>query len=453
MDEDISCIDEDMLLLNSPSPPSNHPAARASNSKSKKRKAISTPPKASTKKATLISPSVLGISDIDDELEIIEADNDEIEEITGINDVTVSSGSYLEDEEEDLDDEVDEGLFEFGESDEESDEDIGALLDGKINIFHCHGSFFVWNADDVLMLREECRIVGKLTGSLPRAPRQNSHLGIPLQLMPEEVKLLVDIEAAVVVTEEPPSEKVLGIREAAIQNVRATNLKIQQQLFKETRQEDVKKRMNDIIAGKKAKKQKPKKGATNIEVATNAADVKLDSRNVVEKQMKTASGQDDNDHVTEEKDSENKTEYVGGDDLTVDDIISETADTSEKHCLVQIFTENPWKRTIRPYFDWAYPSTEREVLRYHVFKDLWGKGFFLTSGVKFGGDFLVYPGDPARYHSHYIAVCKSQAEALPSLDIITYGRQASNVRKTALLCSLDRSKKVFYISLQWTGMS
>ena len=43
------------------------------------------------------------------------------------------------------------------------------------------------------MLREECRIVGKLVGCLPRAPRQNIQLGLPLQLMPEEAKLLVDI--------------------------------------------------------------------------------------------------------------------------------------------------------------------------------------------------------------------------------------------------------------------
>lgn len=43
------------------------------------------------------------------------------------------------------------------------------------------------------MLREECRIIGKLTGSLPRAPRQNNHLGLPLQLMPEEAKLLVEL--------------------------------------------------------------------------------------------------------------------------------------------------------------------------------------------------------------------------------------------------------------------
>ncbi|BFZ21343.1 hypothetical protein BsWGS_24382 [Bradybaena similaris] len=448
-DEDISCIDEEMLLLNSPSASPCPP--EVSDSKSRKRKANSASPKAPKKKTAVISASILGISDNDDELEIIEDDNFDLEEITDINGVTVSSDSDLD--ELLLGEDLNANLS--GESEGQTDDDVAALLDGKINIFYCHGSFFVWNADDMLMLREECRIIGKLVGSLPRAPRQNSHLGTPLQLMPEEVKLLVDIDAAVVVIEEPTSEKVLGIREAAFLNVRDTNFKIQQQLFKEAREEEVKKRMNDIIAGKKAKKQKGKKGAANAEVPTSATDDKVDNT-TAEKQSNTDSSQGDkveNGQVTEEKDKENKKESDSGDNLTVSDVISETADTSEKHCLVQIFSENPWKRNVRPYLEWTYPSTEKEVLRYHVFKDLWEKGFFLTSGVKFGGDFLVYPGDPSRFHSHYIAICKSQAELMPSLDIITYGRQASNVRKTALLCALDRNKKVFYMSLQWTGLS
>lgn len=33
-----------------------------------------------------------------------------------------------------------------------------------------------------------------------------------------------------------------------------------------------------------------------------------------------------------------------------------------------------------------------ERIRYKVFKDLWSKGFYLTCGMKFGGDFLVYRG-------------------------------------------------------------
>lgn len=33
--------------------------------------------------------------------------------------------------------------------------------------------------------------------------------------------------------------------------------------------------------------------------------------------------------------------------------------------------------------------------RYQVFRDLRGRGFYLTSAGKFGGDFLVYPGQCA----------------------------------------------------------
>jgi tRNA-splicing endonuclease subunit Sen34 len=41
---------------------------------------------------------------------------------------------------------------------------------------------------------------------------------------------------------------------------------------------------------------------------------------------------------------------------------------------------------------WTYPRTPEEVASCRVFRDLWEKGHFLGSGLKFGGDFLVYPG-------------------------------------------------------------
>lgn len=45
---------------------------------------------------------------------------------------------------------------------------------------------------DVCTLRERHRIVGTLVGCLPRLPRQNGHLGVPLQLMNEEASLLLE---------------------------------------------------------------------------------------------------------------------------------------------------------------------------------------------------------------------------------------------------------------------
>jgi len=48
-----------------------------------------------------------------------------------------------------------------------------------------------FNADAV-RVREEHRIVGTLVGCLPRLPRQNVQLGLPLQLSVYEARLLLE---------------------------------------------------------------------------------------------------------------------------------------------------------------------------------------------------------------------------------------------------------------------
>lgn len=41
---------------------------------------------------------------------------------------------------------------------------------------------------------------------------------------------------------------------------------------------------------------------------------------------------------------------------------------------------------------WDYPSTAFERARCGVFHDLWTQGYFMGGGIKFGGEYLVYPG-------------------------------------------------------------
>lgn len=41
---------------------------------------------------------------------------------------------------------------------------------------------------------------------------------------------------------------------------------------------------------------------------------------------------------------------------------------------------------------WDYPATLSERARCGVFKDLWKQGYFMGGGIKFGGEYLVYPG-------------------------------------------------------------
>lgn len=59
-----------------------------------------------------------------------------------------------------------------------------------------NGKVHVWNADDWLQLRKEYRIVGALIGCLAHLPRQDSFLGLPMVLLPEEVTLLLEQEVA-----------------------------------------------------------------------------------------------------------------------------------------------------------------------------------------------------------------------------------------------------------------
>ena len=92
-----------------------------------------------------------------------------------------------------------------------------------------------------------------------------------------------------------------------------------------------------------------------------------------------------------------------------------------------------------------------ETLRCNVFIDLWNKGYYITAGEKFGGDFLVYPGDPLKFHSHFIAVCVDNQKPLTPKFLIQKGRLGTSVKKTVLLCSVNEHDKIHYQSLNWNG--
>lgn len=56
----------------------------------------------------------------------------------------------------------------------------------------------MWRADELKSARE-LGIIGTLVGSLARQPRQNTRLGRPLELLPEEGRLLAEMGRAAVI--------------------------------------------------------------------------------------------------------------------------------------------------------------------------------------------------------------------------------------------------------------
>ena len=118
---------------------------------------------------------------------------------------------------------------------------------------------------------------------------------------------------------------------------------------------------------------------------------------------------------------------------------------------------------------WSYPSDLTERAKCAVFRDLWEKEYYMGGGLKFGGDFLVYPGipnnvmplqlslrlsgDPLRYHSHFtVTVIESPEKAIMPMEIVAHGRLGTATKKTHVFCTWDEmTNTVSHVSIQWAG--
>lgn len=125
---------------------------------------------------------------------------------------------------------------------------------------------------------------------------------------------------------------------------------------------------------------------------------------------------------------------------------------------------------------WDCPANLQERARCGVFRGLWEQGFYMGVGIRFGGEYLVYPGafllfigfqfhnsrsakwacllgDPLRYHSHFVAtVLESPTTMLRPMEIVAHGRLGTATKKSHLLCGWDDEKKeVSYLSIEWAG--
>lgn len=85
-----------------------------------------------------------------------------------------------------------------------------------------------------------------------------------------------------------------------------------------------------------------------------------------------------------------------------------------------------------------------------TFLDLWRRGFYVTSGGKFGADYLAYLGDPLRFHAQFIVKCMDKTIMKPK-EIIACGRLGQSVRKTVVLSYFSEDNQLCFQSVQWTG--
>ncbi|XP_008313723.1 tRNA-splicing endonuclease subunit Sen34 [Cynoglossus semilaevis] len=269
----------------------------------------------------------------------------------------------------------------------------------------CDSVPLLWRMEDIKKFRS-MGLVGSLVGALPRAPRQNGRMGRPLLLLPEEERLLSEKQAAAALP--VANQRAEGVEELR-QKVEQYEAHLQQSYEEQSA-------------------------------------LALEDRKAAMLRAMTSS----NTHTQSSEDAwKHRLE-------TLDQNFS----FPQSAMAVQLSTARAgltYYPQDRAFLQADWPTRQRDGprcdARYRVFRDLKGRGFYLTSAGKFGGDFLVYPGDPLRFHAHFIAVCLDLEESMCLLDVLAVARLGSNVKKTVLLCSSVKDGTVVYTSLQWSGMA
>lgn len=90
--------------------------------------------------------------------------------------------------------------------------------------------------------------------------------------------------------------------------------------------------------------------------------------------------------------------------------------------------------------------------KYDIFKYLVDRKFFVLPGLRFGCQFMAYPGDYMRYHSHYNVIGTSWTRPFKIIDVVNGGRLATSVKKCWVIGAkkpAEEEPQVF--SIEWAG--
>ena len=269
----------------------------------------------------------------------------------------------------------------------------------------------LYDINVITWLRRTHHILGVLIGTLPQIPQQNVFLGLPLELMPEEARLLAEKGLAYIVEDLEWHEN--GMK-ATTQNDREA---FRRGLAREGRE-----------AARAAERRKLE--------STERAMRKLRLRSTPDREVREAS-EETNQGAPEPEESESLFTQAApqrpGPPSIAD---SQISSLSTEAWNITPTTSYPPLPPPPIKSDTSLPTVKPSS--YALFKHLHEHNYYMSPGLRFGCQFLVYPGDPLRFHSHFLAVSMDWDEEINLLDIVGGGRLGTGVKKGWLVGGVER---------------
>ncbi|KAH7089000.1 tRNA-splicing endonuclease-like protein subunit sen34 [Paraphoma chrysanthemicola] len=301
--------------------------------------------------------------------------------------------------------------------------------------------YLLFSIDIISHCRRNHNICGMLVGTIPNLSQQNVFLGIPLELMPEEARVLVEKGAAYIVDDEAVHQRAFG------EMSREERLRWLEEMDK--RGEEVTKGTEDLKEMRKERALKEKglrrevlekkdtsATETSSSYVTLPAPADHGSSSSLGFIMKGSS-------FTELASSDtSRTETTKAETLfdsrpasPAPSTVSTTSKPSQtpKH-FVTPTTSYPPMENPTPDSAAELPAVPKS---YPLFRYLHSLGYYHMPGLRFGCHYNSYPGDPLRYHSHFAATGFGWDDEFDLLDVVGGGRLATGTKKAYMIGGED----------------
>lgn len=352
-------------------------------------------------------------------------------------------------------------------------------------IFLVAKRYVLYDINTISYIRRKYHVTGVLIGGLPQAPQQNVFLGVPLELMPEEARLLVERGVAYIVDDVAShktafiehnlsaDEKRAFLKNISKQGADATKAQLKKA---DDRKMGALKKMaekqarsssnwNDIpddmfAAATGPKKAKAKKAArplpASLPVPTPGSAslppaAAPPAAVVTTMDDATAIGDDEslfgpsaNSLPTPAVPLPVPTERLENDI----DALKITPTTSYPP-----LRANTASQALAPL---PLPDVGSS---YPLFRHMHEKDYFLAPGLRFGCQYMAYPGDPLRFHSHFLCNGMDWDEEFDLIDIVGGGRLGTGVKKGFLVGGEEKKEDVEdedghvrTFCIEWGGM-
>lgn len=327
----------------------------------------------------------------------------------------------------------------------------------QIPIYRLAHHHYLYHAPTIAHLRRTHQLPGTLIGTLPQSSQQNLFLGLPLLLMPEEAALLVT-KGVVFIADDVGAHQ-QGVAEMGdgvegsedgsrrrrdwMQTLGSVGRDVAAGLGKAKGRERERAlgRIGEVEMRKRERREaEGAKGKRKGEVSSGqkedaATDVDVDAGDASEETLFVRSAPSATESPTPPPSASTASPSPALSTAT------STTTTAPPSPYPQIPSYTLTPTTSHPPLPLPDPShlpTYPPPSPNPLHASLTARGYVLTPGLRFGSQYLAYPGDPLRYHSHFLVVGRGWDEEVELGTLVGLGRLGTGVKKGVCFGGVER---------------